>query len=65
MNFEVNVGKTDGMVRMGAGALLLLLALTGVIGWWGFVIGAVLAVTGYLKKCPGYSLLKMNTCERS
>lgn len=64
MNLETNVGKTDGMIRMGVGALLILLAIGGVIGIWGFVIGAVLAATGYFKKCPGYSVIKMNTCEK-
>jgi hypothetical protein len=64
MKLETNVGKNDAMIRMGVGALLLLLAIAGVVGTWGFVIGAVLAATGYFKKCPGYSVMKMNTCEK-
>lgn len=64
MKLETNVGKTDSMVRMGAGALLILLALAGAIGVWGFIIGAVLAATGYFKKCPGYTAMKMNTLDK-
>lgn len=65
MKFEVNVGKKDAMIRMGVGGLLVLLAVFNVVGLWGFVIGAILAATGYFKTCLGYSLLKMNTCEKA
>ena len=64
MNLETNVGKTDGMIRMGLGALLILLSIAGAVGAWGFIIGAILAATGYFKKCPGYSVIKMNTLDK-
>jgi hypothetical protein len=64
MKFDINVGKTDSMIRMGVGGLLVLLALTGVIGAWGW-IGLLPIATGYFKTCPAYSVLKMNTCEKA
>ena len=65
MKFEVNVGKKDAMIRMGVGGLLVLLAVFGMIGVWGLVVGLILAATGYFKSCLAYSLLKMNTCEKA
>ena len=65
MKFEVNVGKKDAMIRMGVGALFVLLSLLGVVGIWGLVVGLILAATGYFKSCLAYSLLKMNTCEKA
>jgi hypothetical protein len=39
----------------------MLLALLGMIGWWGW-IGAVLVATALMNWCPGYSLLGVKTC---
>lgn len=60
MNLPNNVGKTDKYARIGVGALLILLALTGTIGAWGY-IGLVPLVTGLLNTCPAYTLLGINT----
>jgi hypothetical protein len=62
MEFTTNVGSTDRMIRIGVGALLILLALVGVIGAWGW-IGVVPLATGFVKFCPAYKLIGMNTCE--
>ena len=43
------------------GALLILLALTGTIGWWGW-IGVVPIATALMGWCPAYSLLGIKTC---
>jgi hypothetical protein len=64
MKFDVNVGKKDQMIRLGVGALLILLALVGVIGSWGYLLGLVGVATGFLRFCPGYKVLKMDTCEK-
>jgi hypothetical protein len=60
---QANVGTTDRMVRIIAGV--------GIIGtgiylqsWWG-TLGLVLILTGLFSRCPGYSLVKMNTCVKN
>jgi len=62
MNMKSNVGNSDKIVRIGIGALLIGLALTGVIGSWGW-IGIVPLATGLFNFCPAYTLLGMNTCS--
>lgn len=58
-----NVGKIDKTVRIAAGIALILLALTGIIGAWGWV-GIVPLATGVFSFCPAYRLLGFNTCQR-
>lgn len=59
---QINVGNPDRIIRIVAGAALILLALTGTIGAWGW-IGIVPLLTGIFRVCPAYSLLGMNTCK--
>ncbi|MFZ1326864.1 MAG: DUF2892 domain-containing protein [Candidatus Contendobacter sp.] len=61
MNIIKNIGSTDKIVRLVVGALLILLAVTGSIGWWGY-IGIVPIVTALMNWCPAYTLLGMSTC---
>lgn len=56
-----NVGGLDKTLRIVAGIVLIALAITGVIGAWGW-IGVVPLLTGLIGNCPAYSLLGMNTC---
>lgn len=60
---EKNVGGMDRNIRMGAGAVLLVLALVGIIHprWLFMLVGIVLLATGYLNFCPAYKLIGMNT----
>jgi hypothetical protein len=58
---KVNVGGIDRILRIAAGALLIVLAALSVIGPWGY-IGIVPLLTGLFRVCPAYSLLGMNTC---
>ncbi len=62
MNMKTNVGGPDKIARIVIGALLILLALTGVIGAWGW-IGVLPLATGLFNFCPAYSLLGVNTCK--
>lgn len=64
MNMTPNIGSTDKLVRLVVGALLMLLALFGTIGWWGW-IGVVLVATALMNWCPGYSLLGIKTSPTS
>ncbi len=57
-----NVGGVDKIARIVVGALLILLALTGAIGAWGW-IGVLPLATGLLNFCPAYNLIGINTCK--
>ncbi|MCE0733008.1 DUF2892 domain-containing protein [Halomonas sp. G15] len=57
-----NVGGIDRIARIVVGIVLILLALTGTIGAWGW-IGVVPLATGLFNFCPAYKLLGVNTCK--
>lgn len=61
---NANVGNVDRIVRIVAGLLILslLFLLDGPARWWG-LIGIVLLVTGFVRFCPAYAILGMNTCD--
>ncbi|MFW6345188.1 MAG: YgaP family membrane protein [Halomonas sp.] len=59
---KTNVGGIDKIARIVIGALLIVLALAGVIGAWGW-IGVVPLATGLFNFCPAYSLFGINTCK--
>ncbi|EYC49865.1 membrane protein [Hylemonella gracilis str. Niagara R] len=56
-----NVGGIDRALRITVGLVLIVLALTGVVGWWGW-LGLLPLATGLMGWCPPYSLLGWNTC---
>lgn len=58
---QINVGTLDRVLRIVAGLVLIALAATGTVGWWGW-LGVVLLATGVFRFCPAYTLLGMNTC---
>jgi hypothetical protein len=57
---NVNVGNTDRMIRIVAGAALV--AWAAVLGGpsWAW-IGVVPLATGIFRFCPAYSIIGMNT----
>ncbi|MEQ4540345.1 MAG: DUF2892 domain-containing protein [Billgrantia sp.] len=57
-----NVGGIDKILRIVVGAVLIGLAITGVIGVWGW-IGVLPLATGLINFCPAYQLLGINTCK--
>ncbi len=59
---KTNVGSVDRIARVSVGVLLILLAVSGTIGPWGY-IGIVPVLTGSLGTCPAYSLFGINTCS--
>ena len=61
---KTNEGKLDRVLRVGAGLLLIGLAVTGQIGMWGY-IGVVPLLTGAVGMCPLYTVLGINTCPVS
>ena len=60
---EKNVGKTDKLIRLGLGAILLIIGANWPC-WLCVVLGVILIATGILQKCPVYKLMKKNTCKR-
>ncbi|HUM90413.1 MAG: DUF2892 domain-containing protein [Candidatus Competibacter sp.] len=59
---QINVGTPDRIARIVVGLVLIALAATGTVGWWGW-IGVVPLLTGIFRFCPAYSLLGANTCK--
>ena len=57
-----NLGQFDRIARLVLGALLVILALTGTIGIWGY-LGLVLVGTGFVNFCPIYKVLGLKTCQ--
>jgi hypothetical protein len=58
-----NVGNIDRILRLVAGLVLLSLIFIGPKTWWGLV-GIVPLATAFMRTCPAYSILGVNTCER-
>jgi hypothetical protein len=58
---KTNVGSIDRVIRIILGLLLVVAALTGVVGPWGW-LGLVLVATGVLRFCPAYLPFGVRTC---
>lgn len=56
-----NVGGIDRILRIVAGLVLIALAVTGIVGVWGY-IGVIPLFTAAMGWCPAYSILGVNTC---
>lgn len=56
-----NVGGIDRVLRIVGGLVLIGLAATGTVSWWGW-LGVVPLATGALGWCPPYALFGFNTC---
>ena len=59
---KVNVGGIDRILRIVLGIVLIGLAVTNVVGWWGW-LGVVPLATGLIGWCPLYAMLGINTCK--
>jgi len=57
-----NLAQYDRIARFIIGALLIVLALTGTIGIWGYV-GVILVATGFMNFCPIYRIFGFKTCQ--
>ncbi|WP_386083902.1 DUF2892 domain-containing protein [Vreelandella sp. F11] len=57
-----NIGGIDKILRILVGIVLIVLALTGTIGVWGW-IGVLPLATGLFNYCPAYKLFGLNTCK--
>ncbi|MCS6891636.1 MAG: DUF2892 domain-containing protein [Rhodovarius sp.] len=60
-----NVGPADRAIRIVAGLLLLSLLLLLEGPWrWAGLIGLLPLATAFLRWCPAYGLVGINTCPR-
>ncbi|WP_428700258.1 YgaP family membrane protein [Stappia sp.] len=62
-----NVGSADRIARIVAGLALIAFALFGPadIAWkWAGWIGVVPLLTAFLKWCPAYTILGIDTCGK-
>ena len=57
-----NVGGIDRTLRIVLGLVLIGLAASSTVGWWGY-LGVVPLLTGLIGWCPPYALLGWNTCS--
>lgn len=55
-----NVGLVDRILRIIIGAALIYLAVSGAIGWWGW-LGSIFVITGIFRWCPIYSVIGFKT----
>ena len=62
MELAKNMGTADRLARFVIGALLIVLALTGTIGGWGW-IGVILVATAAVTFCPLYRVFGFKTCQ--
>lgn len=59
---KANVGGMDRIARIFAGGVLIVLALAGTIGIWGYIVGAIVLATGIFRFCGAYTLFGISTC---
>ncbi len=57
-----NLANWDRIARLVLGALLIVLALTGTIGAWGY-LGVIFVGTAFLSFCPIYRIFGIKTCQ--
>ncbi len=60
---NANVGGIDRILRIVVGLVLLSLVFVGPKTLWGLV-GLVPLATGFMRFCPVYPLLGINTCSK-
>jgi hypothetical protein len=58
---KCNVGKTDRLLRIIIGLVILVLGYIN-SSWWG-LIGLIPLLTGFFRRCPTYIPFKINTAE--
>jgi hypothetical protein len=61
-SMKANVGGIDRILRIVVGLVLVGLAATGTVGWWGW-LGVVPLATGLLGWCPAYLPFGIKTCR--
>lgn len=60
---KINMAIWDRAIRALLGVLLIVLTLTGSIGWWGW-LGVIPLATSIMGNCPAYTLFGFSTCKK-
>lgn len=60
---KCNVGKTEQIIRISAGAGIILLGI-GFKSWWG-LIGLAPLLTGATRYCPANTVLGIDNCKKA
>ena len=60
---KVNMGGIDRTLRIVVGLALIVMAVTGTIGVWGW-IGVVPLLTAIVGYCPAYAPFGLSTCAK-
>ena len=61
VQMKTNEAGWDRMVRVLVGLVLVGLAATQTVGWWGW-LGIIPLATGAIGWCPLYTVLGLSTC---
>ncbi len=61
---QKNIGVKDKNLRLGAGAILLILSLI-LKSWLFAIIGIILLVTAFTGYCPAYQALNADTLDNT
>ena len=59
---KCNIGRTDRILRIAVGGVLMGLAGFGITGPWAW-IGVIPLLTGIVGNCAAYSVLGINTAK--
>ena len=59
---KLNIGGIERGIRVAAGLVLVVLAATQTVGWWGW-LGVIPLATGAIGWCPPYAIFGINTCS--
>jgi hypothetical protein len=61
-SMRCNVGRTEQVIRISGGAVIILAGLY-YKSWWG-LIGIAPIITGSIRYCPLNAMLNIDTCHR-
>lgn len=61
--FKANIGRTDRIIRLVVGIVLIILTLKGVIGFWGW-FGVLVIMSALVSFCSLYVLFGIDTTKR-
>lgn len=61
---KTNVGSTDRLVRIAVGVALVVVAITTKL-YWLLALAAIALVTGFMRFCPLWLVLRINTLKKA
>ena len=58
---KCNVGKTDRLIRIVIGLVILVIGYGFIDNYWVSILGLIILLTGAFRWCPAYLPCKINT----